>query len=147
MVKKTQFMIWLQGLPASGKSTWAKEKAKENKNTIIVNRDKIREMLKGVYSEFPFGSAMEELVTDIEEETIRRGLFHGYNVISDNTNFRLTKPKIKEYELLYPHVEFSTKFFNVDLNTCIQRDQQRERSVGKEVITRMFNRYLQNETP
>jgi len=33
----------------------------------------------------------------------------------------------------------------VDLKLCIQRDLQRENSVGKEVIERMYNKYIKND--
>ena len=36
-------MIVLQGCPASGKSTWAKEFIKDKPNWVIVSRDEIRE--------------------------------------------------------------------------------------------------------
>lgn len=47
----TQKIIFLKWLPASGKSTWAKEYTSTNYNTIRVNKDDIRELLHdGVYS-------------------------------------------------------------------------------------------------
>src|SRR5690606_5236233 len=93
-----QTLYILRGLPASGKSTWAKNKAKEEPNTIIVNRDSIRTMLKGEYKLFPFGSKMEELVSDIEMTSMQSGLIMGYNVIIDSTGFRwgLSKEHIKD---------------------------------------------------
>lgn len=131
----------LKGLPASGKSTWAKEKAKEEPNTVIVNRDKIREMLKGEYKNFPFGTSMEDLVTEIEHFTFQEALSKGYNVIMDATNFRwnLGKTYIK---LTYNAELEIVSFLDVPLEECIRRDSLREISVGKEVIERMYNKYL-----
>ena len=38
-------LIVLQGIPASGKSTWAKQWAKEYPNSrVVVNRDSLRSM-------------------------------------------------------------------------------------------------------
>ncbi len=138
----------LQGLPASGKSTFAKQKAKEEKNTIIINRDKIREMLKGVYSEFPFGSNMENLVTKIEDHALQSALLQGYNVISDNTNFRFNKGKASHIvRTLAPvvDVEFEFIMFNTDVKECLERDSKREFPVGKKVITDMYFKYMHDE--
>jgi predicted kinase len=142
---KKQYLLYLQGLPASGKSTYALNKVKNEFNTIIVNRDSIRTMLRGEYKNFEFGSKMESLVTDIENATIYEALRKGYNVISDNTNFRLTAGYLKEMELAFPHIHISTKFFDIDLKTAIQRDQQREKSVGKMVIERFYKKYINKD--
>jgi len=143
-MKKTLYI--LKGLPASGKSTWAKNKAAEEPNTIIVNRDKIREMLKGEYKLFPFGSKLEVLVTEIENKATKNGLHRGYNVIVDATNFRTNTTDfginlLKEtYDCEVEVIDFT----HIPLKLCIQRDQQREYPVGKEVIERMYNRYLKD---
>lgn len=138
-----------KGLPASGKSTWAKEKVAQEPDTVIVNRDKIREMLKGIYSNFPFGSSMENLVTKIEEYTIIKSLLD-YNVIIDSTGFRFNfnhlakHPAWANRELLFD-VEI-VDFTHVPLEECIKRDKERaergENSVGEEVIKRMYEKYL-----
>lgn len=135
----------LRGLPASGKSTWSKKKVLEYPNTVIVNRDSIRTMLKGEYKNFPFGSAMEKLVTKIEEYSVNIALSKGYNVILDATNFRslekwymLAANAITQSDVAIEIVDFT----HVDLKTCIQRDQQRENPVGKEIIIKMAACYL-----
>lgn len=134
-----------KGLPASGKSTWAKEKVAKEPNTVIVNRDKIREMLKGVYSNFPFGSSMENLVTEIEHTAFQTAMSQGYSVIMDATNFRwgLNKTYIKStYDAELEIVDFT----DIPLEECIKRDKERaergENSVGEEVIRRMYEKYL-----
>ena len=72
----------LQGLPASGKSTYAKKLVNANpENTIIVNRDSIREGL-GKY----WVPSRECLVTQIEQFMIKEALLKRYNVIIDATN-------------------------------------------------------------
>lgn len=134
-----------KGLPASGKSTWAKKKCMEYPNTVIVNRDKIREMLKGEYKNFPFGSNMEKLVTQLERGSIAASLNEGYNVIIDATNFRLPLEWIVNISKTYDCKVEEIDFTHVDLKTCIQRDQQRENPVGKLVIERMYNKYLKDE--
>jgi len=65
------------GLPASGKSTWSKNKARENKNLVIINRDSFRTMLKGDYNMLPFGYSMEKLVTRLERGAIVSAMDYG----------------------------------------------------------------------
>lgn len=140
-MKEYNKLYVLKGLPASGKSTFAKNKSKEEPNTVIVNRDKIREMLKGEYKLFPFGSKMEQIVTDIEMSSLQSALALGYDVILDSTGFRwnLSKEYVKSfYEADLEIIDFT----HVDLKTCIQRDQQRQNPVGKLVIENMAKKYL-----
>lgn len=143
-------LIILQGLPASGKSTWAKEKAKAEKRTVIVNRDKIREMLKGEYNLFPFNSSMENLVTLIEDYTLNEALVSGYTVISDNTNFRFNEAKAmhicqKLKDQADVDVHFEIIKFHTSLAECIERDSKRPNPIGKEIITNMYNKYLKDD--
>lgn len=138
-----QYLEFLKGLPASGKSTYAKQKAKEQRHTVIINRDKIREMLKGEYVEFPFGEkTFEEIVTSIEHAALHAALVNNKNVISDNTNFRLSAQDLVEYKLFYPHLKITINEFDTPLEECIERDKNRDRSVGAEIITKMHNKYI-----
>lgn len=137
---KTIFIT--KGLPASGKSTYAKKKVLEYPNTVIVNRDSIRTMLMGEYKYFPFGSSMEKLVTQLERGSIVAALDKGYNVIIDATNFRLPTDWVAEISKNHNCKVEIIDFTHVDIKTCIQRDQQRENPVGKLVIENMAKKYL-----
>ena len=135
----------LVGIPASGKSTYAKEfiKGKSNK-WIIVNRDNIRNML-GEY----WIPTREKLVTDIEDDMIQEGLRHGYNVIIDATN--LNPKTIKRIEnnieiikgLTDYEIEIEYLSFPISLRKAIVRDFFRGlfggRKVGKKVIKRFYD--------
>src|SRR6478735_975457 len=76
-------LIIVRGVSGSGKSTFAREYKRRNPHTIIVNRDKIREVLFG--SEEDYG-VDEDLVTTIQETTIRGAFEGGWDVVVDNTN-------------------------------------------------------------
>lgn len=139
-----QIFYILKGLPASGKSTWAKNKAKKEFNTVIINRDKIREMLKGEYKLFPFGSKMEQVVTHIEEISIHAAMGHRYNIIIDATNFRFKLDYWRDYIKSYKD-NYKIKvvdFTDVSVEECIERDSKREISIGREIIEKMYNKYL-----
>ena len=129
-------VIILKGIPGSGKSTWAKEQVLKHDNLIIVNRDKIREMLKGVYKNFPFGSDMEKLVTSIEDKSIYKALEMGYDIIIDATNLRGNK-----WAKYTTDVEFIYKEFDTPLEICLSRDSLRDFPIGEYIITKMYNKY------
>lgn len=136
-------LIILQGLPASGKTTYAKKFVNRSPElNVRVNRDEIRKML-GPY----WVPSREDLVTEIEDEMISTFLQMGYNVISDNTNFRgderflnikVDGVSIRNKE----NIDTDVLFFDTPLEECIKRDKQREDSVGEKVIKRMYNKYL-----
>jgi predicted kinase len=131
------------GLPASGKSTWAREMCTNNSNIVRVNRDDIRNMLTPA---FKFGGPMESLVTSIEDKAIHKALQEGYSVIVDATNFRGAsrfKKILEETGAVLVEVDFT----NVSKEECIERDSKRTTGkVGKEVIERMFNQYINKNT-
>lgn len=131
-------ILIVQGLPASGKSTFAKAWVEENpKSRIRVNRDDIRRML-GPY----WLPSREHLVTDIEHAAIKAALEEDYDVVIDNMNLGMSY--INDY-LSIAH-QFDTKveyksFLNVPLEVCIERDKNRIDSVGEEAIRRVYVKY------
>jgi predicted kinase len=131
-----------KGLPASGKSTWSKQKCLDYPNTIIVNRDSIRTMLKGGINYFPHGSSLEKIVTKIERGAVVIALDKGYNVIIDATNFRIPTDWIADISLTYDCKVEIVDFTDVSVEECIERDSKREFPVGEEVIRRMFDKYV-----
>ena len=78
-------LLILQGIPASGKSTFAKEWAKEDPiKRIVISRDSIRHML-GQY----WVPTRECLVSEIELQSVISGLSRDYDVCIDATNLNL----------------------------------------------------------
>ena len=131
-----QKLIVTQGLPASGKTTWSHNWVKEEPtDRVRVNRDDIRKML-GPY----WIPSREKLVTDIENGMVRAALKRGFSVVVDATNFK--PQKWMEMAITYGIKLEMQDFTNVSLKECIQRDQQRKESVGKQVIEDMYNKYL-----
>lgn len=136
-----QKLIMLRGLPASGKSTWAKDQVKRSKGKIKrVNKDELREMLDvGEWSR-----ENEKFILTIRDDVIINALTKGYSVLVDDTNFSPThEEKLKEIasQLL---VEFETNdsFLDTPLSVCIERDSKREKPVGNKVIIEMYNQYI-----
>ena len=136
-------IIIMIGISGSGKSTKAKEIAKET-NALIINRDKLREMLFG-YDEEKIESyyqrsdlyLKENQITSYQNYLIERALIKGNDVIIDNTNLKLSF--IKEFCEKFQEYDFEFKLIECPLEEAIQRDSQRSRKVGEEIIKKQFN--------
>ena len=121
-------LIILQGPPASGKSTWAKEFVSKNKDHIIVNRDSLRLMFRGQYPKDE--SKLEEVVSSMEIYSIKEAIKNGYNVIIDATNLNpktLNKWKTLVNEL---SVEIEYKQFYISFFEALERDKKRGEKSG-----------------
>jgi len=71
------------GFLGSGKSTWAREFAKEHLKTKIVCPDAFREMLNG---EYKYLVELDDIITESVFETAKNLLQGGYDVIVDCGN-------------------------------------------------------------
>lgn len=133
-------ILVLQGVPASGKSTFARSLVLKDKSYVIVSRDAIREA-RGDY----WIPEHEDYISDIEEFEIRSAIKHNLNPIIDATNLNpKTIAKWKNLaEELNANIEF--KMFEIDFATALERDSKRERSVGKKVLERFFRNYFPDQ--
>ncbi|NQY58524.1 AAA family ATPase [Cognatishimia sp.] len=138
-----QTLYFLKGLPASGKSTWAKNKIDSCGTNQIkrVNKDDLREMLdNGRHSK-----GNEKLVIDLRNHIVTTALLSGKHVIVDDTNLNpvheeCIKKIIEEVNTLEnKNIKFELVEFNTPIDECIKRDNNREKSVGEQVIRRMAN--------
>lgn len=128
-------LIILKGLPACGKSTYAKELV--DKGYKRVNKDEIRLMVdNGKWSK-----ANEKLVQDIEFKMVVDFLEKGHNVVVDDTNFAWVDFWIRTADENNAS-EWEVKEFDTSLGECIDRDIKRDKSVGADVINKMFEKYI-----
>src|SRR5947208_739238 len=131
----TPEVLFLKGLPASGKSTFAKDLvAKEPDRWVRVNKDSLRTMLH--YGKWSRGR--EKTVQAMQRAMAEEALRAGMSVIVDDTNLA---PKHEEtYRLMAERhgAEFEVKAFDATVEECIERDRKRLNPVGKDVILRMF---------
>lgn len=151
--------IWLtRGLPASGKSTWAKRMVGHWKdgdqqvidpstNFVRVNMDDIRDMLgfgPGSGTGLSWSKEMETTALEVQDKAILSAVKMGHDVIVDNTHIEQKMPK-RIKRLFDGEVTFRVKdFSHISSHDCILRDnirmQRGQRSVGAEVIQKMANR-------
>lgn len=131
-------IIVCRGLPASGKSTFARQWVLEDpEHRIRINQDDIRNML-GKY----WVPNRETLVQHIQIEAIHEAMNLGFDIISDNTNMN---PKIlSTYSTIAKDSNYIIEykdFFDTPLSVCVERDKNRESSVSEEVIKGFFEKY------
>jgi tRNA uridine 5-carbamoylmethylation protein Kti12 len=122
----------MQGLPASGKTTKAKELIETYGNYVRVNRDLLRKMLH-----FGKWSGKNEALTILAEKSLVRAfLTNKINVIVDDTNLGksvdMWKELAKEMGVKHEVIKMDTP-----IEECIERDKNRKETVGFDVIINM----------
>ena len=132
-------LIITRGLPASVKSTWAKQWVLEDpEHRVRINQDDIRLML-GKY----WVPSREKLVQEIQFNAIIEALNREFDVVIDNTNlnnkvldqFNRLIRTFEDYEIEYKD------FFDTPLSVCIERDKNRDLQVTEKVIRSFYNNY------
>lgn len=154
---KKQKIILTKGLPASGKSSWAKEfVAKANGKAKRINKDDLRAMLdNSVYSK-----SNEKMILDSRDTLVDLFLAQGVEtIIIDDTNFEskhfdrmveIADQQRYKQESKYLTTDISIEykeFLDVTLDECIHRDSKRGNPVGEKVIRDMHNRYIAPTIP
>jgi predicted kinase len=135
----------LKGIPASGKTTWSKKQTAEFPNRYKrINKDDLRAMLDDNH----WSKGNEKFVLRIRDLMIKEALRDGKNVISDDTNLA-QKHETRMRQLVQEYcketgeqVRVVVKFFDISVEECIKRDLNRSRSVGEQVIKRMYRMFL-----
>jgi predicted kinase len=131
-------LVVTRGLPASGKTAWARGWAGEHERRARVNRDDMRFMLFGRYWPVP-----EDEVTVAQRAAVRALLEAGLSVVVDDTCLRAQDMEAWR-ELAASAgagLVVNDSFLGVPVEECIRRDRARERTVGAAVIRAMMRRY------
>ena len=135
---KARFVM-LVGLPASGKSTWTKWVC-EGWGAVCVSSDAIRAELYG--DEAIQGKPAE--VFKIAKDRIVHWLNKGKDVILDATNMS-SKRRIAMLRELKQRAKQSfyaeCQVFATPIEICVERDAERDRTVGRSVIEEMAKHF------
>ncbi len=128
-----QTIIFLQGLPGSGKTTFAKEWVKQSDNRVRINMDDLRNM-SGDYQQF----LTDPYIKQAETTLLELALLNNKDVIVDATNFKV---ELEKEKLRYPNYHVMVVTVNTPIEECIRRDALRPSPVGAEVIKGMAFKY------
>jgi len=140
----TEFIVTI-GLPASGKSTLAKQLVRDSDGTMKrVNRDDLRAMLD---CGTPWHSGKEVWVKAFQRHMIERLLSNGFDVICDDTN--LDEELRQDWQRLawdcnaeYSEIDLT----HIPVTVLYERDAAREEAglpfVGPDVIDRMYDQFF-----
>ena len=134
-------LIATRGLPASGKTTFAR---RLQPGVVRVNRDDLRRMMHG---ERLFTQWAEGQVTKVQRAQVEALLAARVSVCVDDTNLRSrTLRDWAELAQRYGAAFEVHDFTDVPLEECLRRDAARPEAdrVGEAAIRRLHERYLAN---
>lgn len=141
-MNKQHKIIVLRGLPGSGKSTWAKQYQAEHPGTVRTNKDELRAMLH----DSKHSKGRENFVLAVRDFIVDKALADGHDIIVDDTNLHEKHlDRMKEIAARRMATIEIKDFTDVPLETCIQRDLARPRSVGERVIRQMHRQFLETK--
>jgi len=83
---------------------------------------------------------IESIITEMVERSIETLIARKVNVIYDATNLKASYLK-SICDLVKYMADIQYQIFDIDLPAALMRDSNRERSVGSEVIERMYTQY------
>ena len=128
-------LILTVGLPASGKSSWAKT---QQSDTIkVITKDDLRHLFKE-------SKKREKEVLNYRNELTVKYLSEGKDVICADTNLNVIhKIKAESFKEQFSGLIVEIKdFTDVPLEECIRRDNARANGLGESFIIGMYDKYL-----
>lgn len=118
------------GLPASGKSTLAHKMT----DYIVISSDELR---KELYGDINDQTHNAEIFEEMNRRT-KQYIDEGKNVFYDATNLSRKRRGHLIKQIAKNADKKIAGYLHIDLETAIRRDEQRDRTVGAEVIKKMF---------
>lgn len=141
-------IILTRGIPASGKSTWAKQEVlKDPEHSIRINRDDLRNMC-GKY----WVPAREHYIEACKGLILISAMnFQFDTIIIDGMNLNPKESGKLKGEIAMVNDAFKSgqdkyvvkikDFTDVPLDVCLERGSKRENPIGEDVIRGIFNKY------
>ena len=128
---KQKNLILFAGIPASGKSFWAKHNLTDN--DLYISRDEIR-----------FSIVKENEAFNCFISEIQKGLYSGKTVYADATHINWASRNKLLRNLNLEDVNVSVYVFKTPLNVCLERNEKRtgREEVPKDVIIRMYHQFV-----
>jgi len=133
-------IIMLKGLPASGKTTNAKQFV--DTGAKRVSKDDLRNMIDlGDYTH-----EKELFILAARDALIIAAHDMGFDIVVDDTNLNPAHEEALKNIAAYLNTNLETINMDTPMETCIERDKQRDNPVGEDVIRDMAEKY-QNPPP
>lgn len=136
----TQEILALCGIPASGKTTFARKFCRDNPGYYRVNQDDLRHMI-GIRA--PFQSA---LVYDVNCDVIDSLLEHRCSVVVDNVNLHPVTRQHLAVAADHYGAKLRWMYFDDsrDLDLCLRRNAQRTGAarVPDDLVRAMHQQYM-----
>ncbi len=141
-------IILTRGIPASGKSTWAKQEVlKDPEHSIRISRDDLRNM-SGKY----WVPAREDYILSCKRVLLHNAVCFNFDtIIIDEMNLNPKESEKLKGEIAMINGTFKEgqdkyvvkikDFTNVPLDVCLERDSKRENPIGEDIIKGIFNKY------
>lgn len=129
-------LILLVGIPGSGKTTYAKKYIEEHPSIVHLSSDDIR---KELYGDESIQGNPSEVFTLMQKRAVEF-LNNGQSVVYDSTAVT-RKDRAGIIAACPKFVKIECHIIWAPIETCIERDASRKRTVGKEVIDRMLKRF------
>lgn len=138
-------VIILRGLPASGKSTYARKLLDENPGAYKrLNKDEFRVMLDNNH----YTNHNEKFIEKVRDLMLVEALLDGKHVIVDDTNLserpvERIKNLVRKFNTDHnQQVQLEIKEMSVSLEECLERDKSRDKKVGDDVILEMHRKHI-----
>jgi predicted kinase len=142
-------LVLTRGLPASGKSTWARALvASRRPGTIVrVNRDDLRRSMVDAAYATPV-DAVERRISAAEWRLVRGALLDGVDVVVDATNLRAGVARRWLALAAACGADGHVEDIVADLEECVRRDAARppHERVGEETLRDLHARFLDPAT-
>lgn len=134
-------IYFLSGLPASGKSSWAKAQQTLTPSMVIISKDNYRPLFGG-YSE-----ENEVLVRATTRAAGMQALQSGRDIIVDDTNLVLKYRNYWETYARQHNISMLHIHFDTPVDVCVDRDAIRpdQYKVGEARIREMYKKYVSLE--
>lgn len=145
--------IILIGIPGSGKTTYALEFQLLNPSFDIIERDELRlqwmkehhiQSTDDIRVDFTLWDwSNEPEITELEYALMSNSFNNGRDIIVSDTNLDTDHRSNMITFLRNLGFDTSIEFIEVSLDVAIQRDTTRQYPVGEVIITKLYNRWLQ----
>lgn len=130
--------VMMCGLPGCSKSTIIEEETREKDRFVVISTDAIRTELCGD----PADQSRNKEVFELAHSRIKKSLNSDeYDVVYFDATNVSRKDRRRIFAIIPKEVQKEVHVVWASLETCIERDKNRDRSVGEEVIMKMARRF------